>query len=47
MADDMLKLVKDVAPSIFKYAGPSCVKNSCPEGRMSCGKIDEMRKRYL
>lgn len=47
MADDMLRLVKDVAPSIFKYAGPSCVKSPCPEGRMSCGKIDEMRKRYL
>ncbi|MCM1989625.1 FAD-dependent thymidylate synthase [Oceanirhabdus seepicola] len=47
MADNMLQLVKGVAPSIFKYAGPSCVKTSCPEGRMSCGKIDEMRKRYL
>ena len=47
MADNMLQLVKDVAPSIFKYAGPSCVKTSCPEGRMSCGKVDEMRKRYL
>jgi len=47
MADNMLQLVKGVAPAIFKYAGPSCVKTSCPEGRMTCGKIDEMRKRYL
>ncbi|WBW99695.1 FAD-dependent thymidylate synthase [Oceanirhabdus sp. W0125-5] len=47
MADKMLELVKDVAPAIFKYAGPSCVKSPCPEGRMTCGKIDEMRKRYL
>ena len=47
MADEMLKEVKKVAPTLFKYAGPSCVNNPCPEGTMTCGKILEIRKRYL
>jgi thymidylate synthase (FAD) len=47
MADEMLKLVKEVAPTLFKYSGPSCVKGTCPEGKMSCGKISEIRARYL
>ena len=33
----MLKMVKKIAPSIFKDAGPSCVVGPCPEGEMSCG----------
>lgn len=47
LADEMLRLVKEVAPSIFKYAGPSCVKGACPEGKMSCGKAVEKRREYL
>ena len=46
VADQMLKLVYDVAPSLFKNSGPSCVCGACPEGNMSCGKAAEMRKRY-
>ncbi len=42
----MYKLVKDVAPTIFKKAGPSCVAGPCPEGKMSCGLVAEMRKKY-
>ena len=45
-AYQMYKLVKDIAPTIFKKAGPSCVAGPCPEGKMSCGKIAEMRKKY-
>ncbi|MCK5684292.1 FAD-dependent thymidylate synthase [bacterium] len=38
MAREMLKLVKDVAPSIFKNAGPSCVSDGkCQEGKKGCG----------
>lgn len=37
MAWIMLKLVYDVAPTIFKYAGPSCIKGNCKEGQRSCG----------
>jgi thymidylate synthase (FAD) len=36
LAWEMLRLVKEVAPNIFRYAGPSCVRGECPEGDMSC-----------
>lgn len=36
-AIEMLKQVKEIAPTIFKYAGPSCVRGKCKEGSMSCG----------
>ena len=47
VADQMLALVKEVAPVLFKTAGPPCVKGPCPEGKMSCGRMVEMRERYL
>lgn len=47
MACKMLSLVKDVAPTIFKFAGPSCLSGACPEGKMSCGKALEKRKEFL
>ncbi|MCT4618554.1 MAG: FAD-dependent thymidylate synthase [Marinisporobacter sp.] len=47
MATEMLKLVKTVAPTIFKHAGPNCIKGSCPEGNMTCGKINEVREAFL
>jgi thymidylate synthase (FAD) len=46
VAEKMLKLVYDLAPSIFRKAGPPCLFESCPEGKMSCGKMAEVRKRY-
>lgn len=46
MADQMLWAVREVAPVLFKYAGPSCVWGPCSEGKMSCGKIKEMREKY-
>ncbi|SHI12614.1 thymidylate synthase (FAD) [Clostridium collagenovorans DSM 3089] len=47
LADQMLKEVKEVAPILFKYAGPSCVNGPCPEGKMTCGKVQEKREKYL
>ena len=47
VADEMLKLCKEVAPHLFAFAGPSCVKGRCPEGKMTCGKIREMQAKYL
>ncbi|MDY0224316.1 MAG: FAD-dependent thymidylate synthase [Candidatus Methanomethylophilaceae archaeon] len=38
MADEMLRFCKDVSPTIFKTAGPPCVRGPCPEGKLSCGK---------
>lgn len=47
MAELMLKEVRTVAPNIFKNSGPSCVAGPCPEGKMTCGKIVEMREKFL
>ncbi|MDV3426318.1 MAG: FAD-dependent thymidylate synthase [Bacillota bacterium] len=47
LADEMLKQVKKAAPNLFKYAGPSCVNGPCNEGKMSCGKAQENRNKYL
>lgn len=46
LAETMLQLVRAVAPSLFKNAGPGCLGGSCPEGKMACGKIAEVRKKY-
>ncbi|MCX7771256.1 MAG: FAD-dependent thymidylate synthase [Proteobacteria bacterium] len=46
LAIEMLKLVKKIAPLLFVDAGPSCVKENCPEGRFTCGKIKEVRKKF-
>ena len=47
VANQMLLLVKDIAPEIFKKAGPPCVAGGCPEGKMSCGMAKEIRNKYL
>lgn len=47
LANGMLALVKEVAPTLFKLAGPSCVAGACPEGKMTCGRALEMRNTYL
>jgi thymidylate synthase (FAD) len=46
MAERMLEQVKKVAPTIFAKAGPGCLHAPCPEGKMTCGKIEEVRKKY-
>ncbi|AUM97283.1 TPA: FAD-dependent thymidylate synthase [Clostridium botulinum] len=46
LAETMLFEVKEVAPTLFKYCGPGCVNGPCPEGKMSCGKIKEVREKY-
>ena len=46
LADEMLKLVCEVAPSLFVRSGPPCVSGPCPEGKMSCGRMLEMREKY-
>ena len=40
MANKMLRICKEVSPTIFANAGPSCVVTGrCPEGKRSCGRI--------
>ena len=36
--NEILRLVKPIAPAIFENAGASCVNGPCPEGAMGCGK---------
>lgn len=43
LADEMLRLVMQVAPNLFRNAGPACLRGACPEGKMSCGKSSEVR----
>lgn len=47
LADEMLRQVKKVAPILFKHAGPACIKGNCPEGSMTCGKICDVKEKYL
>ena len=47
VADEMLRLCCEVAPSLFTKAGPLCaVSGKCPEGKMSCGQILKMKEFY-
>lgn len=47
LAFEMLRLVKEICPVIFKTAGPPCLTKPCPEGAMSCGKMKDKRKEFL
>lgn len=46
MATIMLKEVRKVAPTIFGLSGPNCMSGKCPEGIMTCGKINEIREKF-
>lgn len=45
LAWKMLELVNKVAPNIFSMAGPSCGYKPCGEGKMTCGKSNEVKER--
>lgn len=44
VARQMLAQCYAVAPTIFRMAGPSCVRGACGEGKMCCGKMVEVRQ---
>lgn len=44
MADEMLRLCREISPTIFKDAGPPCVRGPCPEGSKSCGRPKRVKK---
>lgn len=46
MAYLMLLEVMKVAPGLFRNAGPGCVAGPCPEGALTCGKMNEIREKY-
>ena len=46
MAWQMLAACRKAAPALFEHAGPACLTGHCPEGKASCGKAYEVRKRH-
>lgn len=50
LAKEMLAIVRQVAPVMFKNAGPSCISlGYCPEGSRSCGRvptIEQLKEKY-
>lgn len=47
VANEMLRLCLEVAPNIFCNAGASCIaEGRCPEGKMSCGKMAQMKRQF-
>ena len=46
LATEMLRLVREVAPILFNNVGPNCLNGVCPEGKMTCGKIKDVREKF-
>ena len=46
MAEEMLRLAMEKCPIIFSKAGPACVNGLCNQGKMTCGKIIEVREKF-
>ena len=46
VAEEMLALCKEASPLLFLAAGPGCLRGPCPEGKMCCGKQEEVRQRF-
>lgn len=46
LATEMLRQVRQVAPILFKNSGPNCIKGPCPEGKMTCGLIVDIREKF-
>jgi len=46
LATRMLMLVREVAPVLFKNAGPACLRGKCSEASMACGKMLEVKEKF-
>lgn len=46
LATEMLRMVKSEWPALFADDGPACVTGSCPEGKMTCGRMAEIRSKF-
>lgn len=46
LAIEMLRQVREISPILFKNIGPKCIKGPCPEGKMTCGKILQIREKF-
>lgn len=45
MAEKMFMLCYQTAPSLFRDAGPACLRGKCPEGEKSCGQAAKIREK--
>ncbi len=43
LAVKVLEKAQEAYPTLFRNAGPKCLHGPCPEGRMTCGKQEEVR----
>ncbi len=46
LATQMLILVREAAPVLFKNAGPACLRGKCSEASMTCGKMREVKEKF-
>jgi thymidylate synthase (FAD) len=46
LAERMLGIARSAAPVLFEGCGPACVAGACPEGKMTCGRLAEVRAAY-
>ena len=47
IAENMLKKLRENFSELFKYYGPSCyILGKCPEGKMCCGRQQEMQNKF-
>ena len=47
IAEKMLSLLREDFPELFGLYGPSCyVYGKCPEGKMCCGRQEEMHRKF-
>lgn len=43
----ILNLLREVSPLLFRHFGPNCyISGNCPEGKKTCGKFDEVQRRF-
>ena len=47
LANEILKQVKSIAPSIFKKAGAACIQNGYCKEIITCGKMNVIHKDFL
>lgn len=46
-ANKMLEILRNKEPELFRFYGPSCYADGfCPEGRLTCGSMNEMKEKY-
>lgn len=46
-ANDLLKKLRKISPDLFSLYGPSCyVLGYCPEGKMTCGRAQEIKSLF-